>query len=160
MAANKGYIKAFLSFHSYSQLLLYPWSYTNTPSSDEQLLHELAEVTAAGIKSVHGTEYTPQASNALCKLWGEKLVRIYYEISDDSLDPHHGTSVDWTYGDQGILLSYTFEFRDTGTFGFLLPAAQIIPNAEETEEGIYSFVTKAVMRNLLEIVTVNSPVAP
>lgn len=68
MAANKGYIKAFLSFHSYSQLILYPWSYTSSASPDEQLLHEIAEVTAAGIKSVHGTEYTPQASNALCKL--------------------------------------------------------------------------------------------
>lgn len=49
-------------------------------------------------------------------------------------------------------MSYTFEFRDTGSFGFLLPADQIIPNAEETAAGLYAFVMEAVMRNLLEIV--------
>lgn len=81
MAANKGYIKAFLSFHSYSQLILYPWSYTSSASPDEQLLHEIAEVTAAGIKSVHGTEYTPQASNALCKLAANNKIGPFNEHS-------------------------------------------------------------------------------
>ncbi|KAG8138516.1 hypothetical protein E2320_004401 [Naja naja] len=42
-----------------------------------------------------------------------------------------GGTVDWTY-DQGIKYSYTFELRDKGRYGFLLPANQILPTAEET----------------------------
>lgn len=32
----------------------------------------------------------------------------------------------------GVTLSWVLELRDTGTYGFLLPADQIIPTAEET----------------------------
>lgn len=46
-------------------------------------------------------------------------------------DQASGSTVDWTY-EHGIKYSYTFELRDTGTYGFLLPAKQIIPTAEET----------------------------
>lgn len=46
-------------------------------------------------------------------------------------DRADGITVDWSY-DNGIKYSYTFELRDTGRYGFLLPASQIIPTAEET----------------------------
>jgi len=32
----------------------------------------------------------------------------------------------------GVTLSWVLELRDTGAYGFLLPADQIIPTAEET----------------------------
>ena len=47
------------------------------------------------------------------------------------VDPASGGTIDWTYN-QGIKYSYTFELRDTGRYGFLLPANQIIPTAQET----------------------------
>lgn len=47
------------------------------------------------------------------------------------LDQASGNTIDWTY-EQGIKYSYTFELRDEGRYGFLLPASQIIPNAQET----------------------------
>jgi len=46
-------------------------------------------------------------------------------------DQASGGTIDWTY-DQGIKYSYTFELRDTGRYGFILPANQIVPTAEET----------------------------
>ncbi|KAL0155187.1 hypothetical protein M9458_049450, partial [Cirrhinus mrigala] len=46
-------------------------------------------------------------------------------------DQASGGTIDWTYN-QGIKYSYTFELRDTGFYGFLLPAEQIVPTAEET----------------------------
>lgn len=46
-------------------------------------------------------------------------------------DQASGGTIDWTYN-QGVKYSYTFELRDTGRYGFLLPAAQIVPTAEET----------------------------
>ena len=43
-----------------------------------------------------------------------------------------GTSLDWALGVAGIPYVYSIELRDTGAYGFLLPPAEIIPNAEET----------------------------
>ena len=42
-----------------------------------------------------------------------------------------GNSVDWAYGAANIKYTYSIELRDTGRYGFLLPADQIIPNGEE-----------------------------
>lgn len=46
-------------------------------------------------------------------------------------DQASGGTIDWTYN-QGIKYSYTFELRDTGRYGFALPANQILPTAKET----------------------------
>ena len=46
-------------------------------------------------------------------------------------DQASGGTIDWTYN-QGIKYSFTFELRDTGRYGFLLPASQIVPTAQET----------------------------
>ena len=43
-----------------------------------------------------------------------------------------GGSLDFTLGELGIPYSYGMELRDTGSYGFLLPPAQIIPTGEET----------------------------
>ena len=48
-----------------------------------------------------------------------------------TLDQASGGTIDWTYN-QGIKYSYTFELRDTGRYGFILPANQILPTAKET----------------------------
>lgn len=47
------------------------------------------------------------------------------------------------YATYGIPLSYTFEFRDQGTYGFVLPPEQIIPNCEETTDAIIAMVAAA-----------------
>uniref|UniRef100_A0A8B9TIH9 Carboxypeptidase A1 n=1 Tax=Anas platyrhynchos TaxID=8839 RepID=A0A8B9TIH9_ANAPL len=95
---NHGNIKAFVSIHSYSQLLLYPYGYTTTPVAKEA-------VTA--LSSLYGTKYT----------YGSIITTIYQAS---------GGTIDWTYN-QGIKYSFTFELRDTGRYGFLLPASQIVP---------------------------------
>uniref|UniRef100_A0A8C9ZYV0 Carboxypeptidase A4 n=1 Tax=Sander lucioperca TaxID=283035 RepID=A0A8C9ZYV0_SANLU len=46
-------------------------------------------------------------------------------------DPASGGSIDWSYN-LGIKYSFAFELRDTGRYGFILPANQIIPTATET----------------------------
>ena len=43
-----------------------------------------------------------------------------------------GGSIDWAKGEAGIGFATTMELRDTGNYGFILPAEQIIPTAEET----------------------------
>ncbi len=46
-------------------------------------------------------------------------------------DQASGASVDWAYL-RGIKYSFAFELRDTGEYGFLLPADQIVSTARET----------------------------
>ncbi|NWZ23359.1 CBPA1 Carboxypeptidase, partial [Asarcornis scutulata] len=122
---NHGNIKAFISIHSYSQLLLYPYGYTTTPVPDAEELHQVAEEAAAALSSLYGTKYT----------YGS-IISTIYQAS--------GGTIDWTYN-QGIKYSFTFELRDTGRYGFLLPASQIVPTAQETWLAL-----KVIMRHTLE----------
>lgn len=54
-----------------------------------------------------------------------------------------GTSIDWAYNDAGIKLSYTYEFRDNGTYGFILPADQIRPNAFEVLDSLVALIDES-----------------
>lgn len=54
-------------------------------------------------------------------------------------DSNSGSSRDWAT-DLEIPFSYTFELRDNGTYGFVLPEDQIQPTCEEATAGILSIV--------------------
>ncbi|KAM3610168.1 uncharacterized protein V6R79_026389 [Siganus canaliculatus] len=107
-----GQFKGFISIHSYSQMLLYPYGYTRTPAADQAELHQLASKAVSELSSLYGTSYE----------YGS-IIDVIYQAS--------GSSIDWAY-DSGIKYSFTFELRDTGRYGFYLPASQIIPTAQET----------------------------
>ncbi|XP_052536899.1 carboxypeptidase A1-like [Tympanuchus pallidicinctus] len=109
---DHGNIKAFISIHSYSQLLLYPYGYTTTAVPDKEELHQVAKEAVEALSSLYGTNYK----------YGSIITTIYQAS---------GGTIDWTYN-QGIKYSFTFELRDTGRYGFLLPASQIVPTAQET----------------------------
>lgn len=49
---DHGNIKAFISIHSYSQLLLYPYGYTNTPAADQEELVGLTRRVGGGWDNV------------------------------------------------------------------------------------------------------------
>ena len=51
-------------------------------------------------------------------------------------DPAAGASDDWYMGGLGTRYAFTTECRDTGYYGFLLPADQIIPSGEELFAGM------------------------
>lgn len=44
--------------------------------------------------------------------------------------------MDWVRGTYNIPVTYTYELRDTGRYGFILPASQIIPTAKETLDSL------------------------
>lgn len=86
---------ASISYHSYSQLVLYPWSYTNDiQAKDHDILASLAE----GMAELNG--YTPEQSA--------------------SLYPAAGDSDDWLYSQHGTL-SFTIELGST----FVPPESEI-----------------------------------
>ncbi|XP_036037935.1 carboxypeptidase A4 isoform X2 [Onychomys torridus] len=111
-----GDFKCFIDLHSYSQLLMYPYGYTVKKAPDAEELDDVARSAAKALASHSGTKYQV----------GPTCTTVY---------PASGSSIDWAY-DNGIKYAFTFELRDTGHYGFLLPASQIIPTAEETWLGL------------------------
>lgn len=51
-------------------------------------------------------------------------------------DAYGGGSADWAKAVAGIKYSYLIELRDTGIYGFQLPAEEIIPTGKESWAGV------------------------
>ncbi|XP_040297414.1 carboxypeptidase O-like [Bufo bufo] len=120
VSSLKSDILCFLTMHSYGQLILLPYGYTKDPSvnHDEQLL--VGQKVVSKIAEAHGAQYRVGSAS-----------HILYNNS--------GSSRDWAT-DLGIPFSYTFELRDNGTYGFILPEHQIQPTCEEATAGIMAIV--------------------
>ncbi|MCX7784620.1 MAG: M14 family zinc carboxypeptidase [candidate division WOR-3 bacterium] len=58
-------INASLSFHSYSELVLWPWGYQNIPTPDNTLYQRVGTQMANMIQKLSGGTYTPQQSPLL-----------------------------------------------------------------------------------------------
>jgi murein tripeptide amidase MpaA len=115
-----GNVEIYLNMHSYSQLLLQPWGYDTKAPPDQAEHKEAGKASVDAIKAVHGMTYR----------YGSTAV-ILYRAS--------GGIADSLYN-EGIVHSYVYELRDTGRYGFLLPASQICANSEEVWAGILEIV--------------------
>eukprot|EP00092_Neocalanus_flemingeri_P019908 GFUD01021566.1.p1 GENE.GFUD01021566.1~~GFUD01021566.1.p1 ORF type:complete len:363 (+),score=91.16 GFUD01021566.1:33-1091(+) len=113
LIARKDQLIFYNSIHSYSQLILLPWGFQNTPPDDYDEMYALAMKGSDALTAVHGKTY--ETGCIPCMLY----------IAS-------GSSTDWAHGEAGIRFTTSMELRDTGSYGFLLPAEQIIPTAEET----------------------------
>jgi carboxypeptidase T len=117
-----------LTYHSYSQLILYPWGYTEQPipdASDLATMTKLAERMQQLIRNVHGSTYRPLQSS---QLYGIPVV---------------GDTTDWTYGEYAIP-SFTIELRPDSpqAGGFILPPEQIQPTFEENLPAALEFIDR------------------
>ncbi|KAG9509131.1 hypothetical protein GZH46_02358, partial [Fragariocoptes setiger] len=118
----RGSMKMFISLHSYSQMILLPYSHSLHLPDDYADLERVGLAGARAIEeSGYGTRYKVGASAS-----------ILYTAS--------GTASDWAYEKAHIKYSYTIELRDTGTHGFLLPRSQIIPTGQETFNGLVAMI--------------------
>jgi carboxypeptidase T len=105
-------IAAVIDFHSYSELILQPWAYTNAPPPDAAIINQLSADMADAIFDVHGVQYVTGSAG-----------QVLYLAS--------GVMPDWCYAERGIM-GYTIELRPKSfNPGFLLPPDQILPTAEE-----------------------------
>uniref|UniRef100_A0A670Y7X0 Carboxypeptidase B2 n=1 Tax=Pseudonaja textilis TaxID=8673 RepID=A0A670Y7X0_PSETE len=124
---RKDRIKAYLTMHSYSQMVLFPYSYTKNLSKDHDEL-----VRTLLFKS------------ELKRAFMYKNTQILVRENSEYLAP--GGSDDWAY-DQGIKYSFTFELRDQGRYGFLLPQHLIKPTCYEAITGI-KIIASHVINNM------------
>ncbi|KAK3681133.1 hypothetical protein B0T22DRAFT_502587 [Podospora appendiculata] len=115
---SKG-IKLFIDWHSYGQYILFPYGYDcSLKPANYALQSSLAAGTAARIKLSYGTSFT----------YGPSCSTLYATTGD---------SVDYLDSVGLAQYAWTIELRPTGsgTGGFVLPAAQILPTAIEQWEG-------------------------
>jgi hypothetical protein len=118
----------YLSLHSYSQLILISFGTTQSNGQPEygpdyanhlQLGNQAAQAHAAR----YNTRFQPG-----------NIVDLLYVAS--------GGSMDWALGhpDAGVPLGVTYELRDTGLYGFVLPPSQILPSCLEFIDGLHVYM--------------------
>ncbi len=115
ITARPNMLMAF-DLHSYSQIILEPWAYDFALPADTRAFTQISAAIQTAMNAPSGSWYTA----------GETYRVIY---------PAAGGAHDWFYGARGAL-GYSFELRDTGQNGFILPANQIVPASIEALRGI------------------------
>lgn len=111
-----------LDLHCTGQVALHPWGSTAEPAPDADALAAATAAAAAAMTQVHGASYRSGAFHG-------------------ALYPAFGVAIDWSYGGWGVN-SALFELRDRGQYGFLLPADQIVPTAEEAWAGLLALAAR------------------
>lgn len=124
--ATEGRTEFYFSLHSFGQLWMFPYGYTDLPAPDYDTLMNISLRAKEAIRSVQGTVYRVGS-----------ISKTIYQVS--------GSSVDWVYEAMHVTKSFALElqpswFRFQGALGFMLPAKDIYPTVKETWEGIKAAV--------------------
>jgi len=118
--------QALISFHSYSQVILYPWGYTKQPPDGVMTLKEIAAEMSARIQAVNGRLYE-------------------YGQSGDALYLSNGDVTDWAFAINGIP-AYTIELTpiDWASGGFFNRQEDIDPIFEENLPAMAYLIDRAI----------------
>jgi murein tripeptide amidase MpaA len=118
-------IVAHVDFHSFSQVIVYPWSHQRQPPPDAARFAELARAMSTAMSGTHGERYAVRAGSELA-------------IGSS------GTLGDWAYATHGVL-SFLVELRPRpGGGGFALPPEQIVPTCDEAFAGVLALAESLV----------------
>ncbi|MGP3927125.1 M14 family metallopeptidase [Streptomyces sp. 8N616] len=124
VVGGKQQIKAAIDFHTYSELVLWPfgWTYDDTAPGLTQDDHDA--FAAVGKSMADSNGYTPEQSSDLY-------------ITDGTID-------DWLWGDQKIF-AYTFEMypSDSGSGGFYPPDEVIGRETERNRDAVLQLLENA-----------------
>ncbi|KAI9802610.1 MAG: putative metallocarboxypeptidase ecm14 [Piccolia ochrophora] len=119
----------FLDLHSYSQQVLYPYSYSCSLSPPTfENLEEVALGLAKAIRRSSGEHY---GVNAACEGSATPSSGNSKRVLHPRMETGGGTALDWFYHEMQVRYTYQIKLRDTGSYGFLLPRENIIPTGEE-----------------------------
>ena len=123
---------AFLDLHSYSQQILYPYSYScSTPPNGLENLMELAYGMQKASRLTHDQFYEVRSA---CES------SLPSSATGVDLSLGGGSAIDYFYETFRVKFAYQIKLRDTGSYGFLLPKSNIVPTGQE----IYNSITWAI----------------
>ncbi|XP_077301150.1 zinc carboxypeptidase-like [Arctopsyche grandis] len=110
-------LDAYLAFHSYGQMLLMPYGHTSQHLDNYDEVLRIGKAAINGLAKRYNTKYIVG-----------NIAEIIYKAS--------GSSMDWVKMTYKTPIAFTYELRDRGSSGFVLPANQIIPNCLEVVDSI------------------------
>ncbi|KAK2741465.1 hypothetical protein FQN57_005598 [Myotisia sp. PD_48] len=114
-------IKLFVDWHAYGQLFLYPYAHTRGSPNNIGKSQKFGLAFTTALRKVSGTIFQTEA---------------YWE----SEDLVYGSSLDWASDTLKSETSFTALLRDTGTYGMILPPAQILPSGQEVLGGLIAAI--------------------
>ncbi|KAL0122838.1 hypothetical protein PUN28_007490 [Cardiocondyla obscurior] len=106
---------------------MFPYGHTTDHLENHDELYDIGLKSISALKQKYGTSYET----------GNIAETIYIAT---------GSTVDYVKGVHGKHIVYTYELRDQGRYGFLLPPAQIIPTGEETLDSLVAMFKEAKSR--------------
>ncbi|CAG0884047.1 unnamed protein product [Darwinula stevensoni] len=128
LLSKKPNVLAYITVHSYGQYFIFPWGHNGSKPANHDDLQRLGEIYVSAVQNQSG--YIYRTGNAATTLY-----------------PASGTSEDWAKAEAGAKYAYTLELRDTGKYGFLLPASEIMPVGQENWAGLMAFATELTRRH-------------
>jgi extracellular matrix protein 14 len=126
-----------MDLHSYSQQILYPYSFScNDLAPGLEDLEELGYGLQKAIRRAHGHVYEVlPACEGNAVAGGASGKKAYLP----QMENRGGSGLDWFYHEMHVRWAYQLKLRDRGTYGFLLPKEHIIPTGKEMVDAIMYF---------------------
>lgn len=112
LSKRKHNLESYLTFHSYGQMVVYPWAYKAVKVADSSDLQRVANSAVQRIEKKTGSIYRASVTHEVLGIAG-------------------GGSDDWSRSALETKYVYTIELRDRGNYGFVLPPSQILETAIE-----------------------------